>query len=123
MPKNIIAGQRVSQEKASRAKRLRKNMTPEETLLWRHLRANRLGGYHFRRQQVIDGFIVDFYCHASALVIEIDGSVHESREIHDNQRDRILTERGVRIVRIKNEEVRNEMEKVLQKILRLCSKG
>jgi very-short-patch-repair endonuclease len=47
-------------------------MTPEEKILWQHLRANRLQGYHFRRQQIIDGFIADFYYHATALVVEID---------------------------------------------------
>ena len=47
-------------------------MTPAEKILWNELRANKLG-VHFRRQQVIAGFIVDFYCHKSALVIEVDG--------------------------------------------------
>ena len=51
-------------------------MTPWERKLWFHLRTNRLGGFHFRRQQIIDGVIVDFYCHALRLVEEVDGSGH-----------------------------------------------
>jgi very-short-patch-repair endonuclease len=68
MVKNIIPGQRVTKEKLHRARELRSEMTPAEKLLWQELRANKLG-VHFRRQQVIAGFIVDFYCHSGNLVI------------------------------------------------------
>jgi very-short-patch-repair endonuclease len=51
-------------------------MTPAERILWQELRGNKLGA-HFRRQQIIAGFIVDFYCHKVALVIEVDGDVHD----------------------------------------------
>ena len=61
--RNIVTGQKVSREKLRRAQELRQKMTPAERRLWNQLRANRLGGWHFRRQQIIDGFIVDFYCH------------------------------------------------------------
>jgi very-short-patch-repair endonuclease len=70
--KNIIPGQKVTKEKLQRAKELRREMTPAEKLLWNELRANKLG-VHFRRQQVIAGFIVDFYCHKVGLVVEVDG--------------------------------------------------
>lgn len=63
-PKNIVIGQKINPEKAVRAKELRRNMTEAEKILWERLRANRLSGWHFRRQQVIRGFIVDLYCHA-----------------------------------------------------------
>jgi hypothetical protein len=69
---------RVSQEvkeKAAFARQLRRSMTVAEQILWERLRSNRLQKMHFRRQQVIRGFIVDFYCHASRLVIEVDGPV------------------------------------------------
>ena len=75
MARNIIVGQRIQGAKIARAKELRRNPTPAERLLWAHLRRNQLGGYHFRRQQVISGFIVDFYCHRAAVAIEIDGAV------------------------------------------------
>jgi very-short-patch-repair endonuclease len=70
--KNIIPGQKVSRKKLQRSRELRREMTPAEKLLWQELRANKLGT-HFRRQQVIAGFIVDFYCHKADLVVEVDG--------------------------------------------------
>ena len=51
-------------------------MTPAEKILWQELRANKLG-VHFRRQQAIAGFIVDFYCHKAGLVVEVDGDIHD----------------------------------------------
>lgn len=62
---------------------LRRGMTDAERMLWKRLRANRLHGFHFRRQQIIDGFVVDFYCHEVGLVVEIDGSIHARQEGHD----------------------------------------
>ena len=75
-PRNIIIGQKVSPEKIKRAKELRKNMTPAEKMLWQQLRAKRFNGLKFRRQQIIEGFIVDFYCHFLCLVIKNDGKIH-----------------------------------------------
>ena len=60
--KNIVTDQQVTRAKLARAKELRREMTPAEKLLWQELRANKLG-VRIRRQQVIQGFIVDFYCH------------------------------------------------------------
>ena len=74
--KNIIPGQRVVKEKLQRARELRREMTPAEKILWQELRGNKLG-VHFRRQQIIAGFIVDFYCHKVGLVIEVDGDIHD----------------------------------------------
>jgi len=81
--KNLVIGQKVQPEKVALAKELRDTMTPAERYLWQQLRANRLDGWHFRRQQIIDGFIVDFYCHQADLVIEIDGPIHESQQAAD----------------------------------------
>ena len=119
-PKNIIAGQPVSQSKRTQSKRLRKNMTREETLLWQHLRSNRLGGRHFRRQQVIHGFIVDFYCHSAALIIEVDGPVHQKRTHYDAERDRILSDSGFKVLRFRNEEIANDIDEVLGRVLGAC---
>ena len=91
-------------------------MTEEETLLWQHLRGSQLEGFHFRRQQVIDGFIVDFYCHAARLVIEIDGPIHKSQLEYDTERDRILSQLGLHILRIKNEAIQNNINNVLNQI-------
>ncbi len=98
--KNIVIGQKITSEKRQRAKELRQNMTPEEMLLWHELRTNKLAGWHFRRQQVIDGFIVDFYCHAASLIVEVDGGIHETQKAQDAERDAHLISRGFRILRV-----------------------
>ncbi|MDA0745555.1 MAG: DUF559 domain-containing protein [bacterium] len=114
--KLIVGGQRVTSQKVRRAKELRSVMTAEEGILWQHVRGNQLQGFHFRRQQVIDGFIVDFYCHAAGLVVEVDGGIHEQQAGYDAERDRVLAGRGLRILRIQNEEVRNDLAMVLRRI-------
>ena len=91
-------------------------MTDEERVLWQALRRNRLNGLHFRRQQVIDGFIVDFYCHAAALVVEIDGRGHQRQATYDAQRDRVLSNRGLRVIRVKNQDIRLRLAEVLARI-------
>lgn len=102
--KNIIPGQKVTKEKQQRARELRREMTPAEKILWEELRANKLG-VHFRRQQVIAGFIVDFYCHKSALVVEVDGDVHDLQQDEDARREKVLRELGLVIVRFRNDEI------------------
>ena len=120
--RNIIPGQRVTKEKLQRAKELRHDMTPAEKILWQELRGNKIG-VHFRRQQVIAGFIVDFYCHKADLVIELDGSVHERDEQKesDAERDKALGEMGLRVFRLKNEDVIGNSRGVLEKIRELIS--
>lgn len=117
---NIIIGQNISKQKLELAKQLRKNMTPAEKLLWQHLRNNRLNGLKFRRQQIIDGFIVDFYCHFAQLVVEVDGEIHQQQIEYDRERDEVLKKRGLRLLRLKNEDVINNIEGVLQMILACC---
>ena len=117
---NIVIGQKITSIKLQRAKEFRRNMTPEEKIIWQHLRANHLQGYHFRRQQIIDGFIADFYCHPTALVLEIDGKIHENQIEYDAQRDKVLSARGLRLLRIKNEEIKENIDKVLKHILQAC---
>src|SRR5512136_1623636 len=118
--KNIVIGQKVSAAKVEAAKQLRRHATPEENLLWQQLRRNQLGGLHFRRQQVIDGFIADFYCHAADLVVELDGPVHDQQIEYDQERDRILSARGLRVLRIKNEDVKRDLPGVLARIAAAC---
>ena len=118
--KNIIPGQKVTKAKLQRAKELRHEMTPAEKLLWEELRANKLG-IHFRRQQIIAGFIVDFYCHKAALVIEVDGDIHDLQKEDDVKRDKALSEMGLKIVRFRNEDVIRDLPTVLEDIKRLIS--
>jgi very-short-patch-repair endonuclease len=117
--KNIIPGQTVTKEKLQRAKELRREMTPTEKILWQELRGNKLG-VHFRRQQVIAGFIVDFYCHKAALVIEVDGDIHDLQQEEDARREKILSEMGLRIVRFRNEEVVKNLSAVMGKVRELA---
>jgi very-short-patch-repair endonuclease len=93
---------------------MRRNMTPAEQALWQQLRNNKLDGFHFRRQQVIDGFIVDFYCHTAGLAVEVDGDAHDT--LYDMDRDLILRQRGIRVIRFRNEQIFDEMERVLSAI-------
>ncbi len=113
-PHHIVRGQKVSEEKVKLAQQMRKEMTPAERILWQHLRANRLDGYHFRRQQVIAGFIVDFYCHRAGLAVEVDGDGHD--QSYDADRDTILSEHGVRVIRVTNTEVLHDIYAVIEKI-------
>jgi very-short-patch-repair endonuclease len=98
------------------AQLLRQKQTPAEQKLWYHLRSSRLDGLHFRRQQVIDGFIADFYCHAIGLIIELDGPIHEQQADYDAERDRILRERNLHILRFTNDQVLNNGLGVLEAI-------
>ena len=121
MPKDgIITGQKINPAKLERARALRRNMTPAEKRLWSVLRRNQLDGLHFRRQQIIDGFIVDFYCHAAGLVVEVDGPIHDEQSEYDAERDRALTARGLRVLRVRNEEVTRDLEGVLARIRVAC---
>ena len=115
-PRNIIIGQKVSSEKIKRAKELRQNMTPAEKILWEYLRAKRFNNLKFRRQQIIEGFIVDFYCHSLGLVIEIDGKIHEKQIEYDRDRDKILSAKDLHILRFTNEQVIESIESVLNTI-------
>lgn len=116
MTNNIITNQKITPEKQELARQLRQNMTPAERLLWQELRANRLDGYHFRRQQIIDGFIVDFYCHRAALIVEVDGPVHDTQKEADAGREAVLQGRGLSILRFTNQQVMNDMSFVLREI-------
>jgi len=118
--RHIVVGQNVAAAKLQRAKELRREMTDAERLLWERLRRSQLGGFHFRRQQVIDGFIVDFYCHAAGLVLEVDGGVHARQAAYDEQRDLVLSRRGLRIVRIHNDEVLKKLDEVVVRIAQAC---
>ena len=101
--RKITSGQNVHPDKLAFAKRLRREMTPAERRLWKALRRNALDGFHFRRQQVIDGYVADFYCDAAKLVIELDGGVHQEQWQYDESRDNAIASLGVRVLRISND--------------------
>ena len=117
---HIITGQKINPAKLEQAKSLRRRTTPAERRLWSALRGHRLAGLHFRRQQIIDGFIVDFYCHAARLVVEVDGPVHERQVEYDADRDAILAARELQILRFRNEEIMHNLDDVLERIRMAC---
>jgi very-short-patch-repair endonuclease len=117
---NIVIGQKVSRELLERAKELRKNMTPAEKVLWEKLRHNRLDGLQFRRQQIISPYIVDFYCHTKALVVEVDGDIHDLQPEYDAVRSSYLVAYGLRMLRVSNDEVMGKLSVVLEKIREAC---
>ncbi len=98
------------------AKLLRRDSTDAENRLWRHLRAKRLAGLKFKRQQAIGPYIVDFCCFHPALVIEIDGGQHASAEEADRERTEFLRSRGFVVLRFWNSEVLTETDAVVQRI-------
>ncbi len=97
---------------------LRKNATDCECILWRHLRNRKFATYKFRRQHPIDPYVLDFYCPALKLAIELDGSGHDSRlrETHDKTREKFLTAQGIAVVRFWNHQIREELDSVLEPI-------
>ena len=104
----------VSDVQRTRAKQLRRAMTRAETLLWRHLKADRLAGLNFRRQTPIGNYIADFVAHCCKLIVELDGESHnfEERIRHDERRDRWLASRGYRVLRFTNDDVIKNLEGV-----------
>jgi very-short-patch-repair endonuclease len=96
---------------------MRANATPTERLLWEELRAKKLG-VKFRRQAIILGWIVDFYCPAQGLVVEVDGLDHQRplKKAKDAERDKVMRARGLRILRIDSSRVLSQMPSVLEEI-------
>lgn len=96
------------------AKALRKNMTEAEKVLWGYLKGG-IDGFKFRRQHPIGVYIADFYCHKTKLVIELDGKIHDKPEVKilDEQRENELKRLGYEVIRFTNEELFQNIEKVL----------
>ncbi len=94
---------------------LRKNPTEAEALLWENLRKNKTG-YRIRRQHAIDAFIVDFVCLTKWTVIEIDGEIHNYQKEEDKNRTQVIEENGYSVIRFTNEEVFEDIGKVVDKI-------
>ena len=102
----------------SKAINLREKMTVTEVVIWKTLKNKQLLGHKFRRQHPVNHFIVDFYCHKLKLVIEIDGEYHTQKEQIklDQERTKILEFQGLKVIRFSNEEVNNNISKVLEEI-------
>jgi len=107
------------------AKTLRQRSTPEERLLWKHLRRGALDGLHFRRQHPVFGFVVDFYCAQAGLIVELEGGVHRRKEQreYDRYRQTQLRARGIHILRFANASVSHRSAWVLSVIRRAAMRA
>ena len=104
------------------SRRLRREMTPAEKELWKHLRNGKVGGLKFRRQHPIAGRIADFACPAVYLAIELDGAAHDlpGAEERDQERTRIIAAKGWRIIRFRNDEALKDADAVAGEIYRIA---
>lgn len=109
------------QEKRDFALHMRQNPTEAEALLWNRLCRKRIG-YRFERQKLIYGYIVDFYCGTARLAIEVDGSVHKIEDVaaNDEQKEIILAEHNIGLLRFSNQEVTDLSSMVLTNVRREC---
>ncbi len=112
----------VSPELRQAANSLRERMTPAERTLWEALRERKLGGLKFRAQHPVGQFVLDFYCPARKLAVELDGSSHDNRAEGDAARTAQLSAYGYRVLRFQNEEVLTDLASVTARILNAASK-
>jgi len=107
------------------ARSLKQVMTPAEKLLWQNLRNRKIGHYKFRRQHPIAKYIVDFYCHEAKLVVEVDGKIHlvDDNPSYDQFRSGELENMGLKVIRVSNEEVLENVSSVLAKIRMYLTPG
>jgi very-short-patch-repair endonuclease len=95
-------------------------MTPTELRLWNQLRGRRFAGYKFRRQTPIAGYIADFYCAQARLILELDGESHVGKEAEDEERSKSLEAKGIKVLRIWDTEIYDDLDAVLEMIWREC---
>jgi very-short-patch-repair endonuclease len=107
----------IEQLKARR-KKLRTGGSLPEALVWNQLKHRQLLGLKFRRQHSISGYIVDFYCPAEKLAIELDGATHDNEKAQkqDFNRDHFLKQLGIRVLRFQNKDVLFNLDGVLKEI-------
>jgi len=98
------------------ARQMRKNPTPAEAMLWKHIRKNQLAGYKFHRQHIVGPFIVDFYCPVMRLIIEIGGDIHQQQQEYDTTRDEYLRMMGYKILRFEHAKVLNNLNDVMKEL-------
>ena len=106
----------TTQEIQQAAQKLRKNLTPPEARLWEALRNKQLEGLRFRCQHPVGNFILDFYCPSCKLVVEVDGQIHARQTDYDDARTAKLAEYDYKVLRFTNEQVMNDLPKVLAEI-------
>lgn len=111
---------RTDDRMTQRARDLRQTMTPPERRLWELLRDRRLGGFKFRRQHPVGGYVVDNYCSVCGLAVELDGVSHELTGGADRERTDYLGTQGVEVIRVLNDDLLHHPEAVASTILAAC---
>ena len=106
--------------KTARARQLRREATRPEQKLWFKLRSTQFDGHSFRRQHPVGRYFLDFYCTAKGLAIELDGEQHGTIQgrRHDDTRAQHLADRGIRVLRFWNHELRENLDGVMEAISR-----
>jgi len=102
------------------AKTLRRRSTDTENMLWRRIRAKRLQGLKFRRQEPIGKYIVDFVCYERRVIIELDGGQHNVEKKKDEERDVWFRNEGFKVLRFWNNDALKNIEEILETIIREC---
>lgn len=98
------------------AQQLRRELTPAEQVLWEALRGRRVAGLRFRCQHAVGPFVLDFYCPAAHLAIEVDGPVHDQHVEQDAARTEHLAQYGYQVLRFRNDDVLTDLAAVLAQI-------
>jgi very-short-patch-repair endonuclease len=101
---------------------MRTKPTEAEAVLWRALRQRQLGGWRWRRRHLVSGYIADFYCPALHLVLEVDGAIHETTRDEDARRDRALQSCGCEVLRVRNDDILADVDRVADRVLALCER-
>jgi very-short-patch-repair endonuclease len=107
------------QEMHTRARTLRTEATGPEKKLWAYLSGAKCGGFKFRRQAVVGPYIADFLCPQKALIIEVDGETHDV--MRDAKRDAWLAAHGYQVLRVSNDDVLMQLDRVLDHIFQTVS--
>jgi len=110
----------IDDELLRRARAMRHDPAPAEMKLWRLLRDRQLGGFKFRRQHRLAGYIADFYCAEASLVIELDGDSHGDQAEYDERRTKRIERHGHCVIRFVNDDVFRHTDAVLSAIYDEC---
>ncbi len=105
-----------NKELVLRARALRKGYVLSEVIFWKQVRNGTFHGIDFDRQRIIGNYIVDFYVKSLGLVIEIDGSSHNTKEEYDEKRDNFLKSLDLKIIRISDIRVKHDCENVMKEL-------
>jgi very-short-patch-repair endonuclease len=106
--------------KSQFAREMRRSQTTSEDILWQRIRRRQCVGLRFRRQAVILGWIVDFWCPALRLVVEVDGPHHAMRQAYDERRDEVMSEAAISVLRIPSDVVMTNIEAAIERIMRMA---